>query len=94
MFGPGSYSYLTKGLSYGLCDASDYRDQVRREMLAIRNDLPIILCAGYGYMISAETAKAVGISELLMEPVVRQEVAQMRAGSLIAGKVSGRTVLR
>lgn len=45
------------------------------KMLEVRRDLPIILCTGYSEMVSEEKAKAIGISDFLMKPLVRQELA-------------------
>ena len=49
-----------------------------REILAIRPDLPIILCSGSSpetdSAVSPEQAKAIGIQEILMKPVERKEI--------------------
>ncbi|MDP3029139.1 MAG: GAF domain-containing protein, partial [Deltaproteobacteria bacterium] len=42
-----------------------------KELLRIRPDIPIILCTGYSELITEEKAKAMGIRELVMKPVVR-----------------------
>jgi PAS domain S-box-containing protein len=46
------------------------------ELLKIRPDIPIILCTGYSEITTPEKAKAAGIRELIMKPVVLQQLAQ------------------
>jgi PAS domain S-box-containing protein len=46
------------------------------ELMAIRPDIPIILCTGYNEMISAEKAKALGIKEFVMKPIIMREMAR------------------
>jgi PAS domain S-box-containing protein len=48
-----------------------------REMLAIRPDLPIILCTGFGDTITPESARAAGIREFVMKPVVGRELTEI-----------------
>ena len=45
------------------------------EMLKIRPDIPIILCTGYSEVATPEKVKAAGIRELIMKPVVREQLA-------------------
>ncbi|MDP3028951.1 MAG: PAS domain S-box protein, partial [Deltaproteobacteria bacterium] len=52
-------------------------ETLARELLRIRPDIPIILCTGYSELITEEKAKAMGIRELLMKPVVRAEMARI-----------------
>ena len=42
--------------------------QLARELLAIRPDIPIILCTGHSATVSPEKAKKAGIKEFLMKP--------------------------
>jgi len=46
-----------------------------KEVLSIRPDIPIILCTGYGDMISQDKAQAAGISSYVVKPVTRREIA-------------------
>lgn len=46
-----------------------------KQALAIRPDLPIILCTGYSTIISAEEASEIGIKEFLLKPVSRKMLA-------------------
>ncbi len=52
-------------------------DQLSKELLKIRNDIPIILCTGYNDMISSRKAKEIGIREFLMKPLVTRELAHV-----------------
>jgi len=45
-------------------------------LLALRKDLPIILCTGYSDAISPQKAKEIGIREFLMKPVTNKEMEQ------------------
>jgi CheY-like chemotaxis protein len=48
-----------------------------KEIIKIRPNIPIILCTGYTKMISREEARAMGIREFLMKPLVKRETAEM-----------------
>ncbi len=48
-----------------------------KRMLEMRKDLPIILFTGYSEAVSPEKAKQAGISEFLMKPVVKKELAEI-----------------
>jgi signal transduction histidine kinase/CheY-like chemotaxis protein len=47
-----------------------------RKILAIRPDMPIILCTGFSNQIDAETAKQARIKAFVMKPLVKQEIAK------------------
>jgi len=49
--------------------------ELSKRMLALRPDIPIILCTGHSETVSLEKAKESGIREFLMKPVGRQELA-------------------
>lgn len=46
-----------------------------RRILAIRPDLPIILCTGFSELINAEKAKEMGIRDYVMKPVIKNNLA-------------------
>ena len=46
------------------------------EIIAIRPDIPIILCTGFSESINEEKAHALGIREFVRKPIVAQELAQ------------------
>jgi CheY-like chemotaxis protein len=51
-------------------------DELARELMGIRSNLPIILCTGFSGKISEEKAKAMCIRKLVMKPVVMSEMAK------------------
>ncbi len=52
-------------------------DQMARQMIAIRADIPIIICTGFSERISKEKAEVAGIKGFLMKPAVRSDMASM-----------------
>ncbi|MBM4142893.1 MAG: PAS domain S-box protein [Lentisphaerae bacterium] len=46
------------------------------EMLAVRPDVPIILCTGYGQTVSPRDAAAAGVRELLAKPLIMRDLAE------------------
>jgi PAS domain S-box-containing protein len=51
-------------------------DRLAREILAIRADMPIILCTGFSQVISPDQAKAMGIREMVMKPLTVRNLAE------------------
>ena len=49
--------------------------QLAKQLIALRPDIPIILCTGFSDVISEEEAKSIGIKEFIMKPIVVSEVA-------------------
>jgi len=43
----------------------------------LRSDIPIILCTGFSHTMSEEKARAIGVRELVMKPLMRQDMARM-----------------
>ena len=64
-------------------------DELASEILAIRPDLPIILCTGFSQTVSAEMAKLIGIREYLTKPVMKNELAVAVRRLLDTGGISG-----
>ncbi len=52
-------------------------EAMAREMLSLRPDLPIVICTGFGNSITTESAKAAGIREFVMKPVIGRELAEI-----------------
>jgi signal transduction histidine kinase len=50
-------------------------DMLAKELIAIRPDIPIILCTGFSETFTDEEAKAVGIREYFMKPIIKSEIA-------------------
>ncbi len=49
--------------------------QLARRLLAIRADLPILLCTGYGEHVTREKVLKEGIRELMLKPIKTQDLA-------------------
>ncbi len=60
--------------------------ELAREFLALRSDLPIIMLTGHGERFDRDRAKRLGIEELLVKPVKKEELYQV-VGKALAGKV-------
>jgi FixJ family two-component response regulator len=50
-------------------------DQLAQRMLAVRADIPVILCTGFSDKMTATKAKASGIMGFLKKPLVRGDLA-------------------
>lgn len=50
-------------------------DQLVREALIIRRDIPIILCTGFSHTMDADEAQVLGARKLLMKPTSKQDLA-------------------
>jgi PAS domain S-box-containing protein len=51
-------------------------DELAKELMTIRPDIPIILCTGFSEHINEEQAKAIGIRKLIMKPFIMREMAE------------------
>jgi CheY-like chemotaxis protein len=51
-------------------------DTLAGELMAIRPEIPVILCTGYSEKISPEKAESIGIKAYLMKPVSRGDFAK------------------
>ena len=52
-------------------------DKLAEQLMAIRPDIPIILCTGFSERITEETAKAMGIKGFVLKPIVIRELGEM-----------------
>ncbi|HKL00469.1 MAG TPA: ATP-binding protein, partial [Desulfotignum sp.] len=50
--------------------------QLANELIAVRPDIPIIICTGFSERINQKQAKALGIRGMLMKPVGTKDLAQ------------------
>ncbi|MGD0663127.1 MAG: ATP-binding protein [Syntrophorhabdales bacterium] len=50
--------------------------ELAREILAIRADMPIIMCTGFSHTANEESAKAAGIKAFAMKPLTKREIAK------------------
>jgi len=52
-------------------------DQLAKELITIRPDIPIIICTGFSERINSEKAAGMGIKGFLMKPIIKSEMARM-----------------
>jgi CheY-like chemotaxis protein len=50
--------------------------ELAREILAIRPDMPVIMCTGFSHLVNEESARKAGISALVMKPLTKREIAK------------------
>ncbi|MGD0663298.1 MAG: response regulator [Syntrophorhabdales bacterium] len=50
--------------------------ELAREILAIKADMPIIMCTGYGHLVDADKARAAGVRAFAMKPLTQREIAR------------------
>jgi signal transduction histidine kinase len=49
--------------------------ELAREILAIRDDIPVLLCTGFSQLVDAGVARAAGIKAFAMKPLTKKEIA-------------------
>ena len=52
-------------------------DQLAKELISIRPNIPVIICTGFSEQINKEKARSYGIKGFLMKPIIRSELAVM-----------------
>ncbi|MBN1615492.1 MAG: PAS domain S-box protein [Deltaproteobacteria bacterium] len=52
-------------------------DRLARELIAVRPDIPVIICTGFSDRMNPDQARAMGIKGFLMKPVVKTELAAL-----------------
>ncbi len=65
-------------------------DVLAQRLLAIRPDLPIVICTGYSQNLTQEMIERLGIRALLMKPIIRNELGLTLRKVLDAHKVQQR----
>lgn len=60
--------------------------ELAKKALAVRPDLPVILCTGYSEAVSEEKAKAAGIHSFILKPLTLQALAQVTRSTLDMNK--------
>jgi len=50
--------------------------ELAKEVLAVRPDMPIIMCTGFSYAVDADKAGAHGIKAFAMKPLTKREIAK------------------
>jgi signal transduction histidine kinase/CheY-like chemotaxis protein len=51
--------------------------ELSRELLDIRDDIPIILCSGYNQLLTPEKIRSSGIRDFIMKPFAKNEIAEI-----------------
>ena len=51
--------------------------ELSRRLLALRPDLPIVLCTGYDALLTRDDARKQGIRELVLKPLTKKELASV-----------------
>jgi PAS domain S-box-containing protein len=64
-------------------------DRLAQEILSIRPGMPIILCTGFSELITEEKARALGIQEFIMKPLVMKDLAVVIHRALDRKKQAG-----
>jgi len=57
-------------------------DILARKLLAVRSDLPIILCTGFSDYIEKDRLREIGIRDVVMKPILKSEIARVIRRSL------------
>jgi CheY-like chemotaxis protein len=65
-------------------------DKLAKEILAVRSDMPVIICTGFSERINKEKAEAIKVKGFLMKPVVKSEMGQMVRKVLDEAKISNK----
>jgi PAS domain S-box-containing protein len=50
--------------------------ELAKAILAIRPDIPVILCTGFSHLVDAKSAEAAGIRDFAMKPMTKREIAK------------------
>ncbi|MGA9134935.1 MAG: response regulator, partial [Candidatus Sulfotelmatobacter sp.] len=50
--------------------------ELAKGILALRADMPVIMCTGFSYVVNEESAKAAGIRDFAMKPLTKREIAR------------------
>jgi CheY-like chemotaxis protein len=63
-------------------------DKLAQEMMKIRSDIPVILCTGYSQQITKESTHKMGIKELILKPIVMDDLAKIVRRNLTTSDLS------
>jgi CheY-like chemotaxis protein len=47
-----------------------------KEVLALRPDMPIIMCTGFSHLVDSDSAKVAGIGAFVLKPLTKKEMAR------------------
>jgi PAS domain S-box-containing protein len=51
-------------------------DELASKLMAIRPDIPVILCTGFSTRVTEEKAKTMGIKAFIMKPLIKKDIAE------------------
>ncbi len=51
-------------------------DELAKELISVRPDIPVILCTGFSARISEEEAKKIGVREFVSKPILKRDIAE------------------
>jgi CheY-like chemotaxis protein len=57
-------------------------DELALRIIALRPDLPVILCTGFSEIIDESRAKSIGIREFVMKPIIKRNLAEIARNAL------------
>jgi PAS domain S-box-containing protein len=57
-------------------------DELALRIMALRPDLPVILCTGFSEIIDESRAKSIGIREFVMKPIIKRNLAEIARNAL------------
>ena len=70
---PGNFDLIITDMTMPQMTGSE----LTRKILAVRPDMPIILCTGFSELINEKKAKELGIREYILKPVIKKDIAQI-----------------
>lgn len=50
--------------------------ELAKEVMAIRPDMPVILCTGFSRLVNVDSAKEAGVRALAIKPLTKREIAR------------------
>jgi two-component system, cell cycle sensor histidine kinase and response regulator CckA len=51
-------------------------DELASKIMAVRPDIPVILCTGFSTRVTEEKAKSMGIKAFIMKPLIKKDIAE------------------
>jgi len=61
-------------------------DELSLRIMALRPDLPVVLCTGFSEIIDEPGAKSIGIREFVMKPIIKRNLAEIVRNALDNGR--------
>jgi two-component system cell cycle sensor histidine kinase/response regulator CckA len=48
--------------------------ELAKEILQVRPGIPVLMCTGYGEQLTVDRAKALGVREVMLKPILPQQL--------------------